>query len=248
MILRAAYGDQTLSFDTRGGHVVSIALAFDKLGPNCFYAPLPRVQPVVAGDFIGDTTQGGAVNFKTVTINPHGNGTHTECVGHIAKEAVHIRDVLTTSIHLCQVMTVWPTRVDEDRIVTIESLTDIDPACEALLVRTMPNDDSKRTRQYSGSNPPYFDASALAYLRNRGINHLLTDLPSVDREEDDGLLAGHKAWWDYPAQIDKVGTITELVYVAPGIDDGIYLIDIQIADLALDASPSRIMLYPPVTK
>jgi kynurenine formamidase len=246
MILRAPYGDEALDFDMAEGHVVSIALSFDELGPNCFYAPLPTARPVIAGDFVGDTLQGGAVNFKTITINPHGNGTHTECVGHIATEQIYIRDVLRTSIHLCQVMTVWPTRAGDDRIITIDSLTDVDPECKALLIRTMPNDDGKRHRQYSGSNPPYFDAKALTHLRDVGVQHLLTDLPSVDREEDGGKLAGHKAWWDYPAQVDRQRTITELVYVPSTLGDGVYMIDIQIADLALDASPSRIMLYHPL--
>ena len=48
---------------------------------NCFYAPLYRTDPVIAGDFIGATNKGGPVNFLNIKLNPHGNGTHTECVG-----------------------------------------------------------------------------------------------------------------------------------------------------------------------
>ena len=61
---------------------------------NCFYAPPMETAPVVAGNFIGSTAQGGAVNFLNVKLNPHGNGTHTECVGHIAKERYTINQSL----------------------------------------------------------------------------------------------------------------------------------------------------------
>ena len=73
---------------------ISIPLVKDAVGPNCFYAPLFDASPVVAGDFIGDTSKGGSVNFFNVKINPHGNGTHTECVGHIARERIYINDVV----------------------------------------------------------------------------------------------------------------------------------------------------------
>lgn len=244
MQLQLSHHGQPHYVDTTKGHIVSISLAFDELGPNCFYAPLPSARPVRVGDFVGDTQQGGSVNFKTITLIPHGNGTHTECVGHISKEQVFISDVLQDSLHLCQVISVWPTlRDDGDQVIQIDHLPEIDPSCKAVLIRTMPNDRSKRTRQYSGTNPPYFDPAVLSHLRDVGVLHVLTDLPSVDREEDEGRLAGHKAWWDYPTSLDRHRTITELVFAGETIADGTYLVDIQISDMMMDASPSRIMLY-----
>src|ERR1041384_7046176 len=61
---------------------------------NCFHAPPVQFEPVVAGSFIGSTALGGPVNFFNVKINPHGNGTHTECVGHIAEEKYTINQCL----------------------------------------------------------------------------------------------------------------------------------------------------------
>ena len=51
--------------------------------------------PVVAGDFVGSTASGGPVNFFNIRVNPHGNGTHTECVGHIAREPYVLAVVFT---------------------------------------------------------------------------------------------------------------------------------------------------------
>ena len=76
-----------------------------------------------------------------------------------------------------------------------------------------------------------------------GIYHLLIDLPSIDREEDDGLLVAHRAFWDYPNQIDLKRTITELIFVPDYIKDGFYLLNLSPANINNDASPSRPVLY-----
>ena len=76
-----------------------------------------------------------------------------------------------------------------------------------------------------------------------GVKHLLLDLPSVDREEDGGALLGHKAFWQYPENARNNCTITELIYVPDRILDGDYLLNLQIASLELDVSPSKPLLY-----
>jgi arylformamidase len=76
-----------------------------------------------------------------------------------------------------------------------------------------------------------------------GLDHLLIDLPSVDRESDGGKLLAHKAFWQFPERIRKNCTITELVYVADTIQDGLYFLNLQITSLEMDASPSKPVLY-----
>ncbi|MEM1216944.1 MAG: cyclase family protein, partial [Bacteroidota bacterium] len=98
---------------------ISIRLGFTGDNPNCFYAPLAEVAPVVAGDFVGDTQRGGLVNFKTIKVNPHGNGTHTECVGHIATELFFLPDCLAQYHHAAHLVSVYPQRLDNgDRVIT----------------------------------------------------------------------------------------------------------------------------------
>ena len=51
--------------------------------PNAFGMEEPLFEVFRAGGFVGDVEQGGACNVVGVRMNPHGNGTHTECAGHI---------------------------------------------------------------------------------------------------------------------------------------------------------------------
>lgn len=215
---------------------------------NCFYAPPMEHTPIVAGDFIGSTKQGGAVNFFTVRLTPHGNGTHTECVGHIAKETYSINQCLQQFHFPACLISIFPTKEENgDRVIRkaqLEAILEDYPITPALIIRTLPNDDLKLVTNYSGANPPYLHHEAIQYLADRQVDHLLLDLPSVDREEDGGLLLGHKAFWNYPDNPRTNATITELVFVNNSVSDGLYLLNLQIASFEIDASPSKPVLYP----
>lgn len=241
------YHDQMYQVDFSKPLDVSIPLKEGLSNVNCFYAPPMEATPVVAGNFIGSTEQGGVVNFKNVRINPHGNGTHTECVGHISKEAYTINQCLKTFVYVAELISIYPQkRPDGDRVIYKEALQEAlggKALPEALLIRTLPNDDWKCVRNYSGANPPYLHQEAVAWLVASGVQHLLIDLPSVDREEDGGQLLAHKAFWQYPAAIRQNCTISELIYVNNSIRDGLYLLNIQIASFELDVSPSKPVLY-----
>jgi kynurenine formamidase len=225
---------------------ISLELIPGKIGVNCFYAPVFDARPVIEGSFVGSTKEGGAVNFKNVTINPHGNGTHTECVGHISKEEVSINEVLKSFHFITKVVSLYPElQKDGDRIVTLKQLKEVfsPNEVESLTIRTLPNFIDKKERNYSGTNPPYIQSEGLKYLIKNGLKHFLIDLPSVDREEDGGKLSAHKAFWEYPESINLERTITELVYIPEEIKDGYYLINLQIISFVLDASPSKPVLY-----
>lgn len=228
---------------------LSISLRDGLENPNCFWAPPVEFTPVVAGSFVGSTAQGGPVNFMNVRLNPHGNGTHTECVGHIAKEKFTINQCLARFHFLAKLATIYPTKMpDGDRVVLRSQLEEVlQPGeAEAFILRTMPNDERKLSTNYSGSNPPYLHHEAVEYLVESGIQHLLLDLPSVDREEDGGLLLAHHAFWRYGGDFDSIRkncTISEMIYVENKIQDGLYLLNIQIASFELDASPSKPVIY-----
>ena len=63
---------------------------------------------------------------------------------------------------------------------------------DALIIRTIPNTKNKINKNYSNTNPPYFSEKAVKYLVEIGIQHLLIDLPSIDKEKDGGSLIAHK--------------------------------------------------------
>lgn len=233
--------------DLESGLDVSIPLVSGDKNPNCFYAKSPVFEPVRGEGFVGDTLLGGVVNFKDVSLNPHGNGTHTECVGHISKEPYFINDVKLLPFIPARIVSVNPATTENgDRIIKAESFSGLAPATpgEAIVVRTLPNYADKKLTNYSGSNPAYFHHESIAWLVYLGFEHLLTDLPSVDREEDGGKLAGHKAWWKYPGNTRLQATITEMIYVEDTILDGRYLLQLSVLNWELDVSPSRPVLYP----
>lgn len=246
MQITFTHQSQTFRADLSQPIDLSILLKEGLENVNCFYAPPVEYAPVVAGSFIGSTAQGGPVNFFNVRFNPHGNGTHTECVGHIAKERYVLRDCLSESHFRAKLVSIFPVKTDDgDRIIFRRQIEELftPNESEALIIRTLPNDDLKLRTNYSGANPPYLHHEAARYLVECGVAHLLLDLPSVDREEDGGQLLAHKAFWQYPEAVRKNCTITELIYVPNEIRDGFYLLDLQTASFDLDASPSKPVLY-----
>ena len=249
MIVQVSHLGRLLKADLTQPIDISIPLREGHQTVNCFYAPYLEIAPVVAGSFIGSTAKGGPVNFLNVKLNPHGNGTHTECVGHIAREPFSMNETLKKFHFLAKLGSIFPTRTDSgDRVVRKEQLEDwLEPGeAEAAVIRTLPNESDKLTRHYSGANPPYLHHEAVEYLVECGIQHLLIDLPSVDREEDEGKLLAHRAFWKYPGSVEagrRSCTITELIYVPDHVPDGLYLLQLQITSLEIDASPSKPVLY-----
>ena len=224
---------------------ISIPLKAGSSNVNAWYSPPVRIEPVVMGDWVGDVTRGGSVNFRNVFLNPHGNGTHTECAGHISKENYTLNQNLKTFFFIAQVITVQPEKQVEDSVITkaqIESSCRRDDI-EAIVIRTLPNKSEKLTHHYSNTNPPYLHHEAADWMAKKEIKHLLLDLPSVDREKDDGKLLAHHAFWCYPHATRLDCTITELIFVPDHIKDGLYLLNIQITPFENDASPSKPVLY-----
>ncbi|MDX1913867.1 MAG: cyclase family protein [Saprospiraceae bacterium] len=246
MIIHFSHKDRGFAADLSKPLDLSIPLRDGAENPNCFWAPMPEFTPVRAGDFVGSTAEGGVVNFFNVRLNPHGNGTHTECVGHIARERFVLRECLLSAHFFAKIVSLYPRRTEEgDRVLFRDQLEEVLVAgeAEALVIRTLPNDDLKLRQNYSGANPPYLHHEAAAYAADCGIQHLLLDLPSVDREEDGGQLLAHRAFWQYPEATRPHATISELIFVPNEIRDGYYLLNLQTSALDLDASPSRPLVF-----
>lgn len=211
---------------------------------NAFYLPDVQIEPFRAGDFIGSVEKGGSCNVNNVFISPHGNGTHTESIGHITREKYPINKILNKFFFLAQLISVNPQKINDNLIITEDLIKNkISENIEAILIRTLPNEKSKLNRNYSGTNPPYLHHEAAELIAKKNILHLLLDVPSVDREEDGGKLLAHHAFWNYPQKPRISSTITELIYVDDSIKDGMYLLNIQIISLDNDASPTKPVLY-----
>lgn len=227
---------------------LSLSIGIGGDNANCYFIDEAKMAPFQAGGFIGSVAQGGSVNCEVITFCAHGNGTHTECFGHISKKRESVNQHFKQYHLFARLVTVIPEIQGEDAVITSEKLQAALQGLSfdeigALVVRTLPNNEEKRRRNYSGSNPPYFTAEALGWIASKGIQHLLTDLPSIDRESDGGALAAHHLWWQYPKDIQEQRTITELIYVPNEVIDGVYLLNLQLAAFETDASPSRPLLF-----
>ena len=225
-------------------HSLAIPLRGGQADPNCYYSPPATMTPIRSGDFTGSIDAGAPVNHYLLSLSPHGNTTHTECYGHITAGGATINQCLTRFWFVAQLLSVTPTENGSDKVIEHNQLAEqLTAGIEALLVRTLPNSTDKLSKNYSGTNPPYFTADALQLLAERNIGHLVCDLPSVDKETDGGRLAAHKAFWQTAGNLRKGATITELAYMDNRLADGLYLLNLQVPAIALDAAPSRPVVY-----
>ncbi|MGQ7945595.1 cyclase family protein [Flavobacterium sp. WC2509] len=231
---------------------ISIPLTNTDENPIAWYIDKPVIEPVVFGDWIGKVSEGkSSTNFNNIFFNPHGHGTHTECLGHITREFYSINQSLKQFFFLAELVSVVPEMIGEDLVITRNQIKKIlgERPCDALIIRTLPNFKIKKHLKYSNTNPPYLAEDAAHFIRESGIKHLLIDLPSVDKEYDEGKLLAHKAFWNVKdvnnlnanARLDC--TITEMIFVDDSVEDGSYLLNLQIAPFENDASPSKPILY-----
>jgi arylformamidase len=224
---------------------ISIPIKDGAENPNCYFAEPVKFEVIKAEGFVGSIKLGGPVNHQKFTISPHGNGTHTECYGHITDSGAQIASQLQEYHHLAQLITVTPETIGEDLVIDKSTLekASLKSGIRALAIRTLPNAPTKLAHNYSGTNPTYFTKEAMQYIVDHGIDHLVTDLPSVDKEQDEGKLVAHKTFWQINGVIRKNATITELAFIDDSIEDDIFLLDLQILRLEQDASPSNPVLY-----
>ena len=216
-----------------------------KKNVNAWSIGKPKIKPVKMGNWVGRVMKGADVNFNNIKFNPHAHGTHTECVGHITKEFHSINKNLKQFFFLAELITVAPEMHNGDFVIAGKQVQSGlgNKKRDAIVLRTLPNTKEKLSRQYSNTNPPYLLEETALYLREKGVKHLLIDLPSVDKEKDGGELLAHKAFWNFTGNLRMDCTITELVYVSNRIKDGTYALNLQIAPFENDATPSKPILY-----
>ncbi|AWV90292.1 cyclase family protein [Bradymonas sediminis] len=287
--LQITLGDRAYRVDPTASHTLAIPLYFEGLNaevsnscasskaaaqPNAFHLTSAHAAPARAEGFVGDTRLGGSANCADIHLNPHGNGTHTECVGHLVDEAVAVGELATQALIPAVILSVGLERLGDtdesyggasapdDRVLTRRALesawralkTRADDVCvafcEALILRTLPNSADKMTRQYGGSNPPYPTAEAVAWLGKMGCEHLVLDLPSLDREVDQSRLPNHHRFFDLPPGAHSLQglapspkTVTEMAFIPDELGDCPGFLSLQIPRFALDAAPSRPLFF-----
>jgi len=261
--MKAKISFKTFDFEVNfsKGNDISIPINFNGEQPNTYRVDGATSKPYQDGQFIGDTRKGGPCNFETYSFTPHCNGTHTECIGHITDERVSVLSSLNQEMIRATLVSVTPKNTTEnyipdlnkeDLVITKEDLEsqlkDIDPAfLQGLIVRTTPNFEDKKSRDYMKVTPAFFSIDAMEYIVSLGVDHLLVDTPSVDRLLDDGRLSAHNIFWETKGKKFNPNTqnktITEMIFVPSSLEDGAYLLNLQIPAFVSDAAPSRPIIY-----
>lgn len=229
---------------------ISLGLTNSDKNVKAWYVDAPRFEAVKEHGFNGSVADGGSVNFRNIFFNPHGHGTHTENLGHITKEVYSVNQSLKHYFFKAVLISIEPIERQNgeqlDKVITLaqmeKALSNMEQI-DAVVVRTLPNAATKKSIDYSSTNPAYFEVEIVQLLDQLKVKHFLVDLPSVDRENDNGKLSFHHAFWQVPEnpQFDK--TISEMVFIANEVEDGEYILELQVAPFENDASPSRPILY-----
>ncbi|WP_298767152.1 cyclase family protein [uncultured Polaribacter sp.] len=224
---------------------ISIPVNPKKQNVNAWYTKAPEISAETQEGYEISVANGAVVNFNNIHFNPHSHITHTECVGHITKEVHSVNKNLKYFIFLAEVVTIAPLFHNGDFLIGVKQLKTAlkNKKRDAIVIRTLPNLEDKKSTDYSNTNPTYLSEKAAVYLREKGIKHLLIDLPSVDKEKDDGRLLSHNAFWNTAGKVRMDATITELIYVPNEVEDGEYLLNLMIAPFENDATPSKPVLY-----
>ena len=237
---------------------VSLARELDFQGaqPQHFGAPAATSRPYRAPGFSGSVATGASCNCDVISVIPHCNGTHTEAAGHLSTERLDAARVVPPGLLPALLITVAPVAaaaVNEtsdprpqagDFLITRAGIESAWPAqtpfaAQALVIRST-----------GAPAVPYLSRDAAQSLVQHGIQHLVVDLPSLDREHDEGRLTAHRIFFGLPAgvsslqQVERPGaTVTELALIPEEIPDGAYLLELQIPAWRGDAIPSRPLLY-----
>ncbi|MBV9697816.1 MAG: cyclase family protein [Gammaproteobacteria bacterium] len=251
------------------GRPHELALRLDPRGahPRHFGAPPARAEPLHIGEFSGAVARGASCNCQVLTLIPHSHGTHTECVGHLTIEPLDAYRTVPRGLLPAVVVSVRPAAADScgegtdpppqagDLLITRAALERAWPQdawqqARAAVVRTLPNAPDKAYGAEAARPPPYLSREAAQWLSARGVEHLVVDVPSLDRCHDAGRLTAHRIFFGLPpgstalaAAGRAAATVTELAFVPDAVADGRYLLELQVPALAGDAVPSRPLLY-----
>jgi len=239
------YNSRTIQVNISNPIDISIPIDPSKENVNAWYINDPEIQPEVIDGHEVSVAKGAVVNFNGIKFNPHSHITHTECVGHITEGVHSINKNLKYFIFLAEVVTIAPLFHNGDFIIGVKQLRRAlrNKKRDAIVIRTLPNLEEKKSMRYSNTNPTYLSEKAAIYLKEKGIKHLLIDLPSVEKEKDDGKLLSHNAFWNTDGELRMDATITEFIYVPNEVEDGEYLLNLMIAPFENDATPSKPVLY-----
>ena len=244
------YDNKTYDLEEIQGFDLSFKNKFNGENPTFFNSKPSSLASVKAENFIGDISKGGSCNVNIATLDIHCSGTHTECISHIKDVEYKVVDFCPEGFIPSKLISVFPEKsinttdsyhvpLTSDLVISKELLVQkIKDPIDSLIIRTLPNSSYKSTQNYDENPAPFFTTEAINYINELSIKHLLVDIPSIDKANDNGLLGNHHSFFI------KGKTISELLYIPNSLKDSFGFLQIQIPNWHLDAAPSRPIFYP----
>jgi kynurenine formamidase len=269
---RLRIGERELSVDLSRPVSIARELDFQAPHPRHFGVPAATARPYAVPGFAGSVAAGASCNCSIITLIPHCNGTHTECVGHLTRERLDAHRVAPVGLLPALLISVAPVAARttsettepapraEDTLITRQAMERAWPralpfAPSALIVRTLQGVSTAPDAHTDPRPPPYLTQQAAQFMVERAIEHLVIDLPSIDREHDEGRLTAHRVFFGLPRGSTALAdsgrphaTVTELASISADVPDGPWLLQLQVPALSGDAVPSRPLLYRPLTE
>lgn len=255
-----AHNSGELEVDYSAATSLALELDFDAIHPRHFGAPPASSTPFRTVGFEGEVVLGASCNCRSITLIPHCNGTHTESVGHLTLQQEPLHRFVPFAPIPALLLTVRPRRAEDvnedtepppqrgDLLLTRVDLLaawqeHADFSARALLLRS--------AADIRGANPPYLSRQLADELVRRHIEHLVVDLPSVDRSQDQGRLTAHRIFFGLPPDSTDRDlatrphcTITEFAHYPATLRDGRCALQLQIPAFSGDAVPSRPIHLP----
>lgn len=269
MILSTIHNGVKYQIDTEQSVDLSIPYNFNGKQPNFYDVEKGKLVPFKTDEESWSVADGAGCNVPEISMNIHCSGTHTESVGHLLKNPGDIGSMLKDAFLPTTLITVSAEPIHDtmdtyhcdikgnESVITAEAIKNefdkwLNMKLQTLIIRSLPNPEEKRFLQFNESPPPFFTNEALMCIHELGIEHIIVDLPSIDRMSDNGILGNHRIFWgdglnpNCKVNPNSEKTITELVYINNSIEDGFYFLNIQIPHFVCDAAPSRPLLFKPI--
>ncbi|MCP4727166.1 MAG: hypothetical protein GY863_19165 [bacterium] len=223
-----------------------------------FISPPSRETYEVPGQFTGDVDGGGVCNVEIISSAAH-NTTHIETSSHVlsyGSNPITVDEIpvenLSGLLYLIDLTEIQAESGKAIKWIDIErKLLEITLPVTMLGIKTqgsvLPEDYDFSGQDFLHLAPEAAKAIHDFRIMNNTIECLMLDLPSIDRENDQGKLLAHRNYFGIPetghsGTDTEKRTIVELAYFA-GLDEGYYYAVITPPRFQTNAMTTGLLLW-----
>ena len=257
MKINIEHNNKLYQIDPKDGISISIPMNFnDSNNPKFYDESNPKKEFYTYNDIEYNMNRNAGCDVPLVKFNVHCSGTHTETAAHVFNDSHSIGDLIDLNFIPAILISVHPESStndeyhspinDDDKIISKrileQSLDSETEFIDCIIIRTLPNSEDKKNKNYNNFSYPFLSNDAVYFLKKKGVKHIIIDTPSIDKSDDDGQLKNHKIFFLDNKSINK-NTVTELAYIPDTCIDGRYFVCIGFPNFQLDAAPSNPVIY-----